>query len=64
MNKHISLTIKETRQRIIAALNESGLPPCVLEGIISPIAMEITQAARAEAARAEQAMNEEESENG
>lgn len=64
MNKPISITIKETRERIISALNDSNLPPCILEGIIAPIAQQITQAARAEAACAEQAMNEEESENG
>lgn len=64
MNKPISITIKETRERIISALNASNLPPCILEGIIAPIAQQITQAARAEAERAEQAMNEEESENG
>lgn len=64
MNKPISITIKETRERIISALNDSNLPPCILEGIISPIAQQITQAAMAEAAHAEQAMNEEASENG
>lgn len=64
MNKPISITIKETRERIVSAINDSNLPPCILEGIIAPIAQQITQAARAEAARAEQAMNEEESENG
>lgn len=61
--KPIALTIKETRARIVAALNESGLPPCILEGIIAPIAHEITQAARAEAANAERTMNEEVQEN-
>lgn len=64
MNKPISITIKETRERIISALNDSNLPPCILEGIIAPIAQQITQAARAEAERAEQAMNKEESEDG
>lgn len=61
--KPIALTIKETRERIVAALNGSQLPPCVLEGIISPIAMEITQAARKEAAQAEQNYTEEDENN-
>lgn len=64
MNKSIALRIKETRGRIISALNESALPPCILEGIIAPIAQEITQAARAEMAAAEKQMAEEEQDNG
>lgn len=58
MAKPISITIKETRERIIAALNESALPPCILEGIIAPIAQQITQAAAAEVEQAERQMTE------
>lgn len=58
MTKPISITIKETRERIIAALNESGLPPCILEGIIAPIAQQITQVAAAEVEQAERQMTE------
>lgn len=58
MNKPISITIKETRERIISALNDSNLPPCILEGIIVPIAQQITQAAAAEVEQAEKNMTE------
>lgn len=58
MNKPISITIKETRERIISALNDSNLPPCILECIIAPIAQQITQAAVAEVEQAEKQMTE------
>ena len=61
--KPISITIKETRERIVSALNESGLPPCVLAGIIYPIAMEIKQAVGVEVAKAEQQIAEEVQDN-
>lgn len=60
MNKPISITIKETRERIISALNDSNLPPCILDGIIAPIAQQIAQAAQAEIAQAEQEYKKEE----
>ncbi len=58
MNKPISITIKETRERIVSAINGSNLPPCILEGIIAPIAQQITQAAAAEVEQAEKQMTE------
>ena len=52
--KPISIIIKETREQIVKALNESQLPPCLLEAVLNPIYQQIAQAAQAEIAQAEQ----------
>lgn len=60
MNKPIALIIKDTRRQIINALNESQLPPCLLEAVLNPIYQQITQAAQQEIAQAEQEYKESE----
>lgn len=56
--KPISIIIKETREQIVKALNESQLPPCLLEAVLNPIYQQITQAAQAEIAQAEKQIEE------
>lgn len=51
--KPISIIIKETRDQIVKALNESQLPPCLLEAVLNPIYQQIAQAAKAEIEQAE-----------
>ena len=58
--KPISIIIKETREQIVRALNESQLPPCLLEAVLNPIYQQIAQAAQAEIAQAEQEYKKEE----
>lgn len=57
--KPISIIIKETREQIVKALNESQLPPCLLEAVLNPIYQQIAQAAQAEIAQAEKEYIEE-----
>lgn len=58
--KPISIIIKETREQIVKALNESQLPPCLLEAVLNPIYQQIAQAAQTEIAQAEKEYKEEE----
>lgn len=58
--KPISIIIKETREQIVKALNESQLPPCLLEAVLNPIYQQIAQAAQQEIAQAEQEYKENE----
>lgn len=58
--KPISIIIKETREQIVKALNESQLPPCLLEAVLNPIYQQIAQAAQAEIVQAEQEYKKEE----
>lgn len=57
--KPISIIIKETREQIVKALNESQLPPCLLEAVLNPIYQQIAQAAQQEIAQAEKEYSEE-----
>lgn len=57
--KPISIIIKETREQIVKALNESQLPPCLLEAMLNPIYQQIVQAAQTEIAQAEKEYTEE-----
>lgn len=57
--KPISIIIKETREQIVKALNESQLPPCLLEAVLNPIYQQVAQAAQAEIAQAEKEYTEE-----
>lgn len=41
MNKPITLAIKETKTNLIQTINNSSLPPCVLELIVKDILNEI-----------------------
>lgn len=57
-NKPISISIKETRERIVSALNDSQLPPSVLEPVLNAIYQQIAQAAQAEVLAAEKQLAE------
>lgn len=61
--KPVSIIIKETREQIVKALNESQLPPCLLEAVLNPIYQQIAQAAQQEIAQAEKEYKEEGEEN-
>lgn len=61
--KPISIIIKETREQIVKALNESQLPPCLLEAVLNPIYQQIAQAAQKEIAQAEKEYNKEGEQN-
>lgn len=56
MTKPISISIKETRERIVSAINESHLPPSILEPVLNVIYQQIAQAARTETEQAEKQM--------
>lgn len=58
MNKPISLAIAETREQIVKAINESGLPPSVVEALMNPIYKQIAQAAQSELAQAKESYKE------
>lgn len=65
MNKPISISIVETRDRIVAALNESGLPASVLEMMLNALYQQVVQAAQAEVEAAKKQLAEqEEKDNG
>lgn len=60
MNKPISISIVETRDRIVAALNESGLPASVLEMMLNALYQQVAQAAQAEVEAAKKQLAEQE----
>lgn len=60
MNKPISISIVETRDRIVAALNESGLPASVLEMMLNALYQQVVQAAQAELEAAKKQLAEQE----
>lgn len=60
MNKPISISIVETRDRIVAALNESGLPASVLEMMLNALYQQVAQAAQAEIEAAKKQLAEQE----
>jgi hypothetical protein len=45
----VSLAITRTRKRLAEAVNESGLPPCVLEMIVGAVYQELARMAQAQA---------------
>ena len=67
MNRPISLAIKGFRGKIVSAINESQLPPSLLEPILNAIYLQIAAAADNEAKQAEMQVaeqNEEVQTNG
>lgn len=67
MNKPISLAIKEFRGKIVSAINESQLPPSLLEPILNAVYLQVAAAADNEAKQAEMQVaeqNEEVQTNG
>ena len=55
MNKPITMTIKETKEKMINIINESGLSPAVLDLIMQGIYFEIHTIAEKQAAEEEKA---------
>ena len=43
MNKPISMLINEAKVNIIKAINESGLPPCLIQPIIKDVYEQVLQ---------------------
>lgn len=60
MNKPISITIRDLKTQIIGAINDSQLPPCVVEPILAVIHQQITAAAKTEITQAEKQLAESE----
>lgn len=61
--KPVALLIKDLQSKIVTAINESNLPPSVVEAVINAIHTQITAAAQAEIAQAEKEYKEEGEEN-
>lgn len=59
---NITLAIKELREKIIAAVNESQLPASILDPVLNSIYLQIAQAARLEEVQAEAMRTEAEAE--
>lgn len=59
--KPISLLIKDMQDSIIKAINESGLPPSIIEPIFAGIYQQIIQAKTAELKQAEEEISNAES---
>lgn len=49
----IAIAIKILREKVVSAINESQLPPSVVEPILNAIYMQIAQAAQQEVEQAE-----------
>ena len=58
MDKPISVAIRDMKGQIVAAINESQLPPCVIEPILNVIYQQIVQAAQNELKAAENQLAE------
>lgn len=58
MNKPISLLIKDSKQSIINTINETNLPPCLLEPIIKEIYFEVQGLVKQELVKDEKDYNE------
>lgn len=50
---NIALSIKTLKGKIVAAINESQLPPSIVEPVMNAIYLQIAQAARQELEKAE-----------
>lgn len=61
MNRPIALIIRDTKIRIVQAINESQLPASVVELILNNIHQQAVKAAEAEIKQAEESANNAES---
>lgn len=61
MDKPISLIIRDFQESIIKAVNDSGLPPSIIEPILGAIYQQIVAAKTAEIKQAEESANNAES---
>lgn len=52
MDKPLPIVIDDTKQALVKALNESGLPACILAPLVKELYEAVTQAAQAELERA------------
>lgn len=61
MDKPISLIIRDFQESIIKAVNDSGLPPSIIEPILGAIYQQIVAAKTAELKKAEEDLQNAES---
>lgn len=61
MDKPISIIIRDMQESIIKAINDSGLPPSVIEPIIGGIYQQVLTAKTAELKQAEEDLSNAES---
>lgn len=61
MDKPISLIIRDLQESIIKAVNDSGLPPSIIEPILGAIYQQIVAAKTAELKKAEEEIQNAES---
>lgn len=61
MDKPISLIIRDLQESIIKAVNDSGLPPSIIEPILGAIYQQIVAAKTAELKKAEEDLQNAES---
>lgn len=61
MDKPISLIIRDFQESIIKAVNDSGLPPSIIEPILGAIYQQIVAAKTAELKKAEEEIQNAES---
>lgn len=57
MNRHISIAIRDTKIRIVQAINESQLPASIVELILNNIHQQAVKAAEAELKQAEEELS-------
>lgn len=58
MDKPISIIIRDMQQSIVKAINDSGLPPSLLEPIIGGIYQQVLQAKQQEIKQAEEELRD------
>lgn len=58
---NIAIAVRDTKVRLAHVINESQLPPCVLESILNNIHQQVIQAATAELKKAEEDLSNAES---
>ncbi len=58
MSKPISISIKELREKVVGAINESQLPPSILEPVLNAIYQQVVIAAQNEVEQALKAESE------
>lgn len=57
-NKPLPIVMDEARKALVGALNESGLPACILAPLVKELYEAVTQAAQAELERAKAEIKE------
>ena len=60
MTKPISIAIRDLKTQVLAAINDSQLPPCIVEPVLNSIYQQIVQATQTELKAAEKQLAESE----